>query len=72
MEFDYGYQMIGKFAFIINLAIAFKVYNVPVAVYYLSPPVIILLIWLIGMVGDKSGIRKAHIKARFKGIIKDA
>ena len=68
-EFDWGYSIVGKFFYIINLTILFKVFDVAIMFYIVIPIVIIFGIWMVGLFFNKN-LRENYMQKRFKGVIK--
>ena len=67
-EMHFGQIVIGKFALIINLTILLKVFNAPTWVYVVGLFVSALLLWFIGYVMEKTGVRKHFRQAEFKDV----
>lgn len=65
-EFHWGMFVVQKFMWSINLAILVGVYGIPV--YYLIGifPVMVVLIWLFGVIINKTGIKKTFVKNYYK------
>jgi len=67
-EMHFGQIVIGKLQFIINLTILLKVFDAPTWAYFVGLFVSAFLLWFIGYVMEKTGIRKHFRQAEFKDV----
>jgi hypothetical protein len=65
-DFNWGFFLVQKFFWIINLAILVKVYNISFYIQLIAIPVMVIGIWLLGKLIVKTGIQKSFINNRFK------
>lgn len=65
-DFNWGFFLVQKFFWIMNLAILVKVYNISFYIQLIVIPVIIIGIWLLGKIIVKTGVQKSFINNRFK------
>jgi hypothetical protein len=66
-EFNWGFFVIQKFFWTMNLAVLVKVYGIPLYFQLIAVPVILIGTWLLGFTIQKTGIKKAFVNNYFKG-----
>jgi hypothetical protein len=67
-EMQFGQLVLGKATFVINITILLKVFDAPTWSYFVGLITITFLLWWLGFILDKYGVRKHYRDAEFKDV----
>jgi len=69
--FHWGTFLAAKLQFLVTVMIFIRVYGLPSYVTVLSLPVTFLILWLVGYIFVRSGLRDSYVKQEFGAVVKE-